>query len=774
MDTFAHKSYGDIPAKTERSTGEKRKAPANKVTLQLEPNLLRLPEEVIKEISQSVAAVLEDKIFKLQSSVAEMKAGLIQHVIKITELENRLAGQEDLTEALQVRIKTLEAQNVRSWGRVEDRGNHGRRNNSRLTGLPATAKDQELFQIFEKWIPRKLGLRNENIPLKVEWAHRVGILREDKRPRPAVTGILNFADKSKVISACKQGRDYKGSNLLFPEFLPHVTESQNAMLPYRTELFKYGIQLSLQFPAKVPVTFEDIAVYFSQEEWEDLEEWQKKLYQDVMKENYETVISLGAGFPPVTPDIISHIERGEEPYIREEPGSEERETGRSSCSESNELGNKIKQIQHEELTENMETNKMLPEGGGEDTFSCSDWGRNCRNQYNSKKKQRNSTGDSAENSHVGEQSASNITHIGREERKQAAEQTYLCDVCGIYLWDAETLKSHQRFHTEERPFAYTDSGRAFSWKGELLEEQITFTGKKPFSCSKCQKSLISEHMLIKHQKIHSGERFFPCTVCGKRFTRKASLKSHQKIHTGERPFSCSKCDKSFAKKYDLILHHRIHTGERPFSCKECTKTFIQKAALEMHQRIHTGERPFLCIECGKSFIRKRYLKLHQESHIEERPFLCTECDKTFRHKKSLLMHQKMHTGERPFSCSEHGKSFISKASLHLHQKIHTGERPFSCNECGRSFTRKTSLKAHQLIHTGERPFSCTECGKQFRKKHNLIIHKQRHTGEKPFSCTECGKSFTRKASLKSHQRIHMRETGESRGITENISLLKFC
>ncbi|XP_029448242.1 nascent polypeptide-associated complex subunit alpha, muscle-specific form-like isoform X2 [Rhinatrema bivittatum] len=84
--------------------------------------------------------------------------------------------------------------------------------------------------------------------------------------------------------------------------------------------------------AQVPVTFEDIAVRFSQEEWGYLEEWQKELYKDVMKENYQTLSSLGTGSPTITPEIISHIERGEEPYIRDEPGSEEGGTGKSSCS----------------------------------------------------------------------------------------------------------------------------------------------------------------------------------------------------------------------------------------------------------------------------------------------------------------------------------------------------------------------------------------------------------------------------------------------------------
>ncbi|KAM8917954.1 zinc finger protein 10 isoform 2-T2 [Lycaon pictus] len=72
---------------------------------------------------------------------------------------------------------------------------------------------------------------------------------------------------------------------------------------------------SLTAQSRTLVTFKDILVNFTREEWKLLDSSQQIMYKDVMLENYKNLISLGHQLPK--PDVILQLEKGEEPWLVE-------------------------------------------------------------------------------------------------------------------------------------------------------------------------------------------------------------------------------------------------------------------------------------------------------------------------------------------------------------------------------------------------------------------------------------------------------------------------
>ncbi|KAI5106485.1 zinc finger protein 551-like [Silurus meridionalis] len=125
---------------------------------------------------------------------------------------------------------------------------------------------------------------------------------------------------------------------------------------------------------------------------------------------------------------------------------------------------------------------------------------------------------------------------------------------------------------------------------------ISLLSEKGNVCNICGKNLSTKNSLASHYRLHTGEKPFMCAQCGKSFAKKFNLDIHYNIHSGLKPYMCAHCPKSFADPSAFRRHEWMHTRKLQqntkykFSCNTCGKCFLSKQSLAAHSQLHTAEK----------------------------------------------------------------------------------------------------------------------------------------------------------------------------------------
>ncbi|KAG8506104.1 Zinc finger protein 717, partial [Galemys pyrenaicus] len=365
------------------------------------------------------------------------------------------------------------------------------------------------------------------------------------------------------------------------------------------------------------VSFEDVTVNFTWEEWQELNDAQRTLYWDVMLETYSFLLSLGHCVKG--PEVSMRLEQGAEPWTVEEPPSQKLSDAHNVdyliIANPTNQGRQFWQV----LTGNnkISTNKRTDTGEKMNLDSYHSLNQSTKIGIISSRM--------PENSSVHR----NIFTPGNPHEEHDGKEEEIFHRIGDSLRYPEHL-SHQEIQNLLQPSEICEQGKA-------LSKETIFTCREIAEGNACEYSEYRDtydkpSFVVQHR---TQARQSPSL-----YNERGEAADVKPLHLnidgyveGEQQ-KCYENGANLSNKFHIHQHESAQLGQHPFEFNRFGETSLQTSVLTEHQKIQADDQPY---ECGETYEGSLHSR-HERTLITEELFGFKSCMKTFSWTTALTLH----------------------------------------------------------------------------------------------------------------------------------------